>query len=100
MARRSKERHEKEAHDHGSTKREGALSHALAERNLPALTRAMSFADMVQDNVKFRPILKDLRWLFPPLCQRKDQAVLTETERSRYICAFNMINSEIGRAHV
>ena len=49
---------------------------------------------MVKENSKFLQVVKDLRWLFPPVCQRKDQAVLTETERSRYICAFNMINND------
>lgn len=68
--------------------------HALLQRNLPVLTRSMSFARMVRQNTKFLQIVKDLRWLFPPVCQRKDQAVLTETERSRFICAFNMINHD------
>lgn len=38
--------------------------------------------------------IKNLRWLFPLLCQRKDQAAMTETERSRYLCAFSMINRD------
>jgi len=54
----------------------------------------MTFARMVQENTAFLHAIKDLRWLFPPLCQRKDQALLTETERSRYVCAFNMINND------
>ena len=66
----------------------------LLQRNLPALLRSMTFASMVKENSKFLQVVKDLRWLFPPVCQRKDQAVLTETERSRYICAFNMINND------
>jgi tyrosinase len=52
----------------------------------------MTFAHMVEKNTAFAHAIKDLRWLFPPVCQRKDQAAMTETERSRYICAFNMIN--------
>jgi tyrosinase len=71
-----------------------AAAAALLERNLPALLRSMTFARMVQDNPAFRVALKDLRWLFPPLCQRKDQAAMTETERSRYLCALTMINSD------
>jgi Common central domain of tyrosinase. len=66
----------------------------LLQRNLPALLRSMTFASMVKQNSKFLQVVKDLRWLFPPVCQRKDQAVLTETERSRYVCAFNMINND------
>ena len=56
--------------------------------------RSMTFAQMVRENSRFLASIKNLRWLFPPVCQRKDQAVLTETERSRYICAFNMINTD------
>jgi tyrosinase len=67
---------------------------ALLLRNLPVLTRSMTFGGMVQQNTKFLQVAKNLRWLFPPVCPRKDQAVLTETERSRYICAFNMINND------
>ena len=66
----------------------------LLERNLPVLARSMTFAKMVQANTDFRHVIKDLGWLFPPLCHRKDQAALTETEKSRYICAFNMINND------
>jgi len=66
----------------------------LLQRNLPVLMRSMTFARMVRENSKFLLAVKDLRWLFPPVCQRKDQAILTETERSRYICAFNMINDD------
>ena len=75
------------AHMHGDHE-------ALLQRNLPLFARSMTFSRMVKENSKFLNAIKDLRWLFPPVCQRKDQAVLTETERSRYICAFNMINSD------
>jgi len=50
---------------------------ALLQRNLPALMRSMTFARMVKENSRFLLAIKDLRWLFPPVCQRKDQAVLT-----------------------
>ncbi len=89
MARSSKR---KKASGHTvPTHHEMESGHALLERNLPVLTRSMTFSRMVQENASFLKQVKDLRWLFPPLCQRKDQAVLTDTERSRYICAFNML---------
>jgi tyrosinase len=71
-----------------------AVKRELLERNLPVLARSMTFAKMVQANTKFSHIVKDLGWLFPLVCHRKDQAALTETEKSRYICAFNMINND------
>ena len=78
---------------HG-TSGSGHVEAALLQRNLPVLTRSMTFARMVKENTKFLHAVKDLAWLFPPICHRKDQAVLTETERSRFICAFNMINND------
>ena len=76
------------------TRRHHAVDVKLLQRNLPVLSRSMTFAPMVRENAAFISAIKDLRWLFPPVCQRKDQAVLTETERARYICAFNMINND------
>ncbi len=61
----------------------------LLERNLPVVARSMTFAKLVQPNLRFLN-LKDLLWLFPPICHRKDQAALTDNEKSRFICAFNM----------
>jgi hypothetical protein len=52
----------------------------------------MTFAKMLEANLKVLP--KDLRWLFPPLCDRKDQAQLTDSKRERYLCAFQMINND------
>jgi tyrosinase len=72
----------------------GATHMALLERNLPVVAQSHTFARLVQPNLRFLPNLKDLRWLFPPICQRKDQAALTENEKTRYICAFNMINAD------
>lgn len=66
---------------------------AFLERNLPLLAQSMTFSRLVQPNLRFLN-LKDLRWLFPAICHRKDQAALTENERARYICAFNMLNSD------
>jgi tyrosinase len=67
---------------------------SLLARNLPLISRSMTFAKMARANSRFIPNLKDLHWLFPSVCSRKDQAALTEVERSRYLCAFNMINSD------
>jgi len=53
----------------------------LLERNLPVLAQSMTFSKLVQENVRFLN-LKDLRWLFPPICHRKEQAALTENEKS------------------
>ncbi len=72
----------------------------LLQRNLPVLTRSMTFARMVRANTQFLSVVKDLRWLFPPVCQRKDQAALTETEKTRYVCAFNMLNSDGTLGHL
>jgi hypothetical protein len=76
------------------TTRHHEVDVTLLHRNLPALVHSMTFAHMVQKNTAFAHAIKDLRWLFPPVCQRKDQSGMTETERSRYICAFNMINND------
>lgn len=77
-----------------TTTRHHAHDVNLLQRNLPALTRSMTFARMVLENKALASLIRDFHWLFPPVCQRKDQAVMTETERSRYICAFNMINND------
>ena len=57
--------------------------HSLVARNLPLLSRSMTFAKMVGANLKAIPNLRELRWLFPPLCERRDQAALSDTEKSR-----------------
>lgn len=71
----------------------GEMQELLVERNLPMLSESMTFAKMVQENQRFVH-LKDLQWLFPPICHRKDQAALTDTEKTRYLCAFEMINND------
>jgi tyrosinase len=76
-------------HDHG-----GAISGSTLLRNLPRLARSMTFASMVRADLKAIPNFRDLGWLFPKLCQRKSQAVLTATERARFLCAFNMVNAD------
>jgi tyrosinase len=70
------------------------MNEMLVMQNLPGRWRPMSFPEMVKHSRIFKEISRNLKWLFPPLCNRKDQAALTEIERSRYICAFNMINSD------
>ena len=94
MARRSVTRRKARSHGRAPMGHRESTPHELLARNLPALARSMTFAQMIQENEQFLAILKNLRWLFPPVCLRKDQAVMTETERSRYICAFNMINND------
>jgi tyrosinase len=64
----------------------------LLERNLPVLRESMTFARMLRADLRLLP--KDLRWLFPPLCDRQDQATLTDSEKERYLCAFQMINND------
>jgi tyrosinase len=49
---------------------------------------------MVRANIRSIPNFKDLYWLFPPVCHRKDQASFTDVEKDRYSCAFNMINND------
>ena len=70
-----------------------AMEEMVLQRNLPALAQSMTFSKMVAENFRFLN-LKDLRWLFPALCHRKDEASLTENERERYLCAFQMINND------
>jgi tyrosinase len=64
----------------------------LVERNLPILMQSMTFSKMVE--TRFLHNLKDLRWLYQLLCHRKDQAALTENEKERYLCAFEMVNAD------
>ena len=67
MARKvSKRRKIRTARHHG-------VDVKLLQRNLPVLSRSMTFAPMVRENAAFISAIKDLRWLFPPVCQRKDQ---------------------------
>jgi tyrosinase len=51
----------------------------------------MTFAEMLRENARALPNLRKIEWLFPRLCHRKDQARMTDNERQRYICAFNML---------
>lgn len=62
--------------------------------NLPILSRSMTFSKMLQMDKSAASIIRKWHWFFPPLCHRKDQASLTDVEKSRYICAFNMVNND------
>ena len=66
----------------------------LLTENLPFLSRSMTFAKMLRMNKSAASMIRKWPWFFPPLCHRKDQASLTDTERSRYICAFNLVNAD------
>lgn len=70
------------------------MQEMLLMQNLPLRARSMSFPEMVKSSEIFSKISKNLKWLFPPICNRKDQPSLTGTERSRYVCAFNMLNND------
>jgi len=62
--------------------------------NLPMLCRSMTFARMLQMDKSAAVLIRKWHWFFPPLCHRKDQATLTDVEKARYICAFNMANND------
>jgi tyrosinase len=66
----------------------------LLMTNLPMLSRSMTFSKMLEMDKSFASLIRKWTWFFPRLCNRKDQVLLTDTEKSRYICAFNMINSD------
>lgn len=54
----------------------------------------LSFADMLKDQPELRSRLKLPPWLlFPATYSRKDQATLSELERERFLCAFNVLLS-------
>ncbi len=59
------------------------------------LASVMTFAEMLKAQPAIRRQLKLPPWLtFKLPYARKDQASLTETERQRFLCAFNVINSD------
>ncbi len=66
----------------------------MIQRNLPMSAQIMTFGKMLQPNLKVFPNFKELDWLFPALCRRRDQATLTDVQKDRYICAFNMVNND------
>ena len=70
------------------------MNEMLLMQNLPGRWQPMSFGEMIETSSIFKEISKNLKWLFPPICNRKDQAALTDIERERYICAFTMVNND------
>jgi len=81
-------------HARHGTEHGGSTERELLQRNLPGLERSMTFAAMARSSASFSEIAKHLPWLFPAVCHRKDQATLTTTEQSRYLCAIDMINAD------
>jgi hypothetical protein len=69
-------------------------AHALLERNLAEFSRPTTFANLLMANPKALGHLADLKWLFPRVCERKEQGTLNDNEKERYICAFQMINND------
>ena len=85
-----------------SKKSKGTKSHAGTNKPMhnqdakheAMLASAMTFAEMLQAQPAIRRQLKLPPWLaFKLPYARKDQASLTENERQRFLCAFNVINS-------
>jgi len=70
------------------------IDDAVLMRNLPVLARSMTFSKMVRANLRAIPNFKDLSWLFPAVCRRRSQASLSDVEKARFVCAFNMINTD------
>jgi len=93
---RAEETGERTAHTAAAGKRMSRpVSHqALVERNLPILAQSTTFARMLRPGFEIAADLRRWGWPFSLLCDRKDQAALTDTEKERYICAFNMINND------
>jgi tyrosinase len=64
------------------------------DHQIEAAAHAMTFAEMLRLQPEVRRRLKLPPWLtFKLPYERKDQAVLTEVEQERFLCAFNVINS-------
>ena len=64
----------------------------LVTRNLPVLQRSMTFARMI--DLKSLPNLKDSAGCFPRSAIGRIRRTLTDCERSRYLCAFQMIEMD------
>lgn len=67
---------------------------SILARNIPNLSPFMTFPEMLLEQAKADKLVKLPTWLFQPICCRKSQEALTATEQQRYICAFNMINTD------
>lgn len=66
----------------------------LLMENFPVVKKSMTFSKMMRMDKSIASVISKWHWFFPPLCNRKDQATLTDTEKERYICAFNMVNND------
>ena len=66
----------------------------ILTNNLPNVSQNMTFPEMLLEQAHLNKLLKLPPWLFPKLCCRKSQAIMSSTDRQRYICAFNMINAD------
>ena len=51
--------------------------------NLPILRNSMTFSKMLQMDTSVASLISKWHWFFPPVCQRKDQALLTDIEKAR-----------------
>jgi hypothetical protein len=86
--RKTSQKKESIMHEHSM----GGLS--ILHRNLPNVSPGMTFPEMLLEQARLDKRIKLPPWLFPKICCRKNQALLTTTERQRYICASNMINAD------
>jgi hypothetical protein len=66
----------------------------ILKSNLPNVPMNMTFPEMLLEQARSNKLFKLPPWLFPKICCRKNQALMSSTERQRYICAFNMINAD------
>jgi len=67
----------------------------ILTNNLPNVSQNMTSPEMLLEQAHLNKLLKLPPLLFPKLCCRKIQAIISSTDRQRYICAFNMINADI-----
>src|SRR5262245_4320928 len=70
------------------------MNHDVLARNLPERVAPMTFANMVKASRVFPTFEKALPWLYLKVCKRKDHTALSDTEKARFICAYNMLNTD------
>ena len=70
------------------------MEESVLTRNLPTAKPVMSYHHTTGKNEDYKRLIGLPEWLFPTVCDRKDQSKLTVTEQQRIICAFNMINND------
>ena len=78
-------------HDHDMDSMSGL---SILTKNLPNISPHMTFAEMLEEQARLDKRIKLPEWLFQKVCCRKSQTKLTDNEKQRYICAFNMINAD------